>query len=199
MRDLRPKQTGGEQHAAARWRRTDGSRDRREAGWSPHRFAESLAVASEYADSGWWIPIYRSAFPGLQSAAPVRSDGWAQRAGIDRVLTLACGRTYTVDEKIRLADWPDVLLEQWSDEARRSPGWIQKPLACDFIAYAFAPTGACFLMPVAPLQRAWRQHGRDWIKRYGVRRAQNEGFVSVNVPVPRDVLMKAIAAAMFVA
>lgn len=29
-------------------------------------------------------------------------------------------------------------LEQWSDEGRRSPGWVQKPLACDFIAYAFA-------------------------------------------------------------
>ena len=68
--------------------------------------------------------------------------------------------TYTVDEKVRTNDWPDVLLERWSDEARRIPGWVEKPLACDFIAYAFAPAGTCLLLPVAALQRAWRQHGR---------------------------------------
>jgi hypothetical protein len=144
------------------------------------------------------LPLYRRAFPRLKSAVPVRDDGWAQRAGVDRVLTLACGRTYTVDEKIRTADWPDILLEQWSDEARRVPGWVQKPLACDFIAYAYAPSGVCYLLPVAPLQRAWRQCGREWIKRYGVRRAQNPGYVSVGVPVPRGVLMQAIVEAMFV-
>jgi hypothetical protein len=43
----------------------------------------------------------------------------AQRGGIDRILTLECGRTYTVDEKVRMEDWPDILLERWSDEARR--------------------------------------------------------------------------------
>jgi hypothetical protein len=31
---------------------------------------------------------------------------------IDTLLTLACGRTYRVDEKIRTPDWPDVLLER---------------------------------------------------------------------------------------
>jgi hypothetical protein len=59
--------------------------------------------------------------------------------------------------------WPDILLEQWSDEARRVPGWVQKPLACDFIAYAFAPSRRCYLLPVALLQRAWRLNGREWI------------------------------------
>lgn len=33
---------------------------------------------------------------------------------------------------------PGVLLEHWSDETRRSPGWVQTPLACDLIAYAYA-------------------------------------------------------------
>jgi hypothetical protein len=46
---------------------------------------------------------------------------------------------------VRAADWPDILLEQWSDEERRKPGWVQKPLACDFVAYAFARrAGATF-------------------------------------------------------
>ncbi len=89
-------------------------------------------------------------------------------------------------------------LEQWSDEALRSLGWTQKPLACDFIAYAYAPSGVCYLLPVAPLQRAWRQRGREWVEQYGTRRAINPGYVSVGIPVPRAALMAAIAEAMMV-
>lgn len=163
-----------------------------------HRFQDSLALSEAYADAPWWLEMYRRAFPKLASAVPVRQDGWAQRGGIDRVLTLECGRTYTVDEKVRTEDWPDILLERWSDEARRIPGWVQKPLACDFIAYAFAPSGVCYLLPVVPLQRAWRQHGKEWIRRYGTRRTQNVGYVSVSVPVPTDVLISAIADAMII-
>ena len=147
----------------------------------------------------WWIPLYRRAFPTLMSAVAIEQDGWAQRAGIDRLLTLACGRTFTVDEKIRTQDWPDVLLERWSDEKRQTPGWVQKPLACDFIAYAYAPAATCVLLPVPALQRAWRQHGRQWIGLYGQRRAQNCGYTTTSVPVPRGVLMQALVEALFIA
>lgn len=164
-----------------------------------HDFATSLALSHSYADAPWWLDIYRRAFPTLVTAVSVRDDGWAQRGGIDRVLTLACGRTYTVDEKVRTNDWPDILLEQWSDEARRSPGWVQKPLACDFIAYAFAPSRRCYLLPVALLQRAWRMNGRGWIEEYGQRRARNTSWTSASVPVPIAVLREAISEAMLVA
>lgn len=156
-------------------------------------------MSDRHASADWWLDTYRRAFPRLKSAISIRDDGWAQRGGVDRVITLACGRTYTVDEKVRAQDWDDILLEQWSDEAGRKPGWVQKPLACDFIAYAYAPSGVCYLLPVVPLQRAWRQRGRGWIKEYGQLRAQNPGYVSVNVPVPRTVLMLAIMDAMVVA
>ncbi len=142
------------------------------------------------------MDIYRAAFPTLVSAVSVRKDGWAQRGGIDRVLTLACGRTYTVDEKVRLKDWPDILLEEWSDEARHAPGWAQKPLACDFIAYAFAPSRRCYLLPVAPLQRAWRIHGEEWAATFGRRRARNPGYMSASVPVPTKTLLREMAQAM---
>lgn len=163
-----------------------------------HDFRTSLALSESYVDAEWWLPTYRRAFPNLVAAVPVRKDGWAQRGGIDRLLTLACGRTYSVDEKVRMQAWPDILLEVWSDEERRAPGWVRKPLACDFIAYAFAPTGECFLMPVAPLQRAWRQRGRAWMEQYGTRRARNVGYVTASVPVPKRVLLDGIAAAMLV-
>ena len=163
-----------------------------------HDFHASLALPQSYADAPWWLDIYSRAFPTLISAVSVRDDGWAQRGGNDRVLTLACGRTYTIDEKVRSNDWPDILLEQWSDEDRRKPGWVQKPLACDFIAYAFAPSRRCYLLPVAPLQRAWRLYGRDWLRTFGQRRARNPGYISASVPVPISVVMRGMAEAMVV-
>lgn len=164
-----------------------------------HDFRASLALSESYAEAPWWLDIYRKAFPTLVSAVSVRNDGWAQRGGIDRVLTLACGRTYTVDEKVRTADWPDILLEEWSDEGRQSPGWVQKPLACDFIAYAFAPSRKCYLLPVAPLQRAWRDCGAEWTGAYGYRRARNPSWTTASVPVPIRELMREDARAMIVA
>lgn len=161
-----------------------------------HSFAESLALSESFSDAPWWQALYLRAFPTMISAVSVRQDGWAQRGGIDRVITLASGRVYTVDEKVRTNDWPDILLERWSDKERGKPGWIQKPLACDFIAYAFAPSRRCYLLPVVPLQRAWRLNGRYWIDRYGERLAMNPGYRSSNVPVPIGTLMGAIAAAM---
>lgn len=162
----------------------------------PHEFARSMAFADSYRDAGWWKPIYERAFPSLASAIAIKEDGWAQRGGIDRIITLASGKTIAVDEKIRAKDWPDVLLEVWSNEERRVPGWVRKPLACDFIAYAFAPSRVCYLLPVLPLQRAWRDNGGRWAARYGVIRARNSGYCSVSVPVPRDVLLRAIVEAL---
>jgi hypothetical protein len=73
-------------------------------------FASSLALSNSYTDSGWWTQIYRRAFPTLISAVSVREDGSAQRGRINRVLTLSCERVYTVDEKVRSNNSPDILL-----------------------------------------------------------------------------------------
>jgi hypothetical protein len=161
-----------------------------------HSFEESLALSQSYAEAPWWLDVYRTAFPTLCSCVNVRKDGWAQRGGIDRVLTLECGRTVKIDEKVRTRVWNDILLERWSDEARKTAGWIQKPLACEFIAYAFVPIATCYLLPTVTLQRAWRLHGRTWAQKYQEVRAQNRGYVTVSVPVPIGELFAALADAM---
>lgn len=163
-----------------------------------HSFSESLAMSESYSDAPWWLDVYRAAFPNLATMTRVRDDGWAQRAGIDRRLTMTCGQTFTVDEKVRAKDWPDFALERWSDKARKKPGWIQKPLGCDFIAYAFVPSATCYLLPVPALQRAWRQNCREWLAAYGEISAPNHGYVTTSVPVPRDVLLRALTTAMTV-
>lgn len=163
-----------------------------------HNFEESLARSHAQADAQWWNEVYRRAWPSLVTSASIRDDGFAQRGGIDRIVVLNSGRQITIDEKVREQDWPDVLLEQWSDEQRKKPGWIQKPLACEYIAYAYIPSRTCLLFPTLTLQRAWRLHGRDWISKYPTVRARNSGYVTASVPVPRKVLFDAIADAMHV-
>jgi hypothetical protein len=162
-----------------------------------HDFHDSLELSHAYENAPWWDEIYRQAFPGLRSSVSVRRDGWAQRAGIDRVLTLASGKVVKVDEKVRGKAWPDILLERWSDEARGIAGWIQKTLDCDYIAYAFIPTATCYLLPFLTLRRAWLENGRQWIEQYQPPiRAHNKGWVTVSVAVPIDVLMAAMNDAM---
>lgn len=170
----------------------------------PHDFAGSLAYSHSQEDAGWWPEVYRQAFGRVASLASVREDGWAQRAGIDRVVTLATGKVVKIDEKVRRKDYDDILLERWSDLDRKTPGWVQKPLDADFIAYAFEPSCRCYLLPVLPLQRSWRVNGREWVAAYGTRHARNEDKVahrtwtteSVPVPIPR--LLEALTEAITV-
>jgi hypothetical protein len=163
-----------------------------------HNFKDSLRKSAEQANAPWWIEVYREAFPDLESSVCVRDDGWAQRGGIDRVLTLASGRTITIDEKVRDADWPDILLEYWSDRDRKTKGWVCKDLACDYIAYAFIPSQTCYLLPFLTLRRVWRQNHKEWVSKYQKIKAQNPGYVTVSVAVPTEILMSSLSDAMLV-
>lgn len=170
-----------------------------------HDFKDSLARSQSYSNASWWIDTYRKAFPTLCSCVEVRNDGWAQRAGIDRVLTLGCGKVVKVDEKVRETDYGDILLEYWSNFERRVHGWVNKPLDCDFIAYAIVPTETCYLLPTLLLQKAWRENGRDWCE-LGIKHAEgfrkvvakNEGYETHSVAVPVDRLMSGITGAISV-
>jgi hypothetical protein len=161
-----------------------------------HDFAESLAKSHAQANAPWWFDIYRTAFPDLRSAVDVRCDGWAQRGGIDRVLTLGSGKTLSIDEKVRERDWDDILLEYWSDRERKIYGWVAKELACDFIAYAFVPSQTCYLLPFPTLRRCWLQNRRAWVSTFQNIEAQNNGYVTVSVAVPIPVLLNSLKDAM---
>lgn len=163
-----------------------------------HRFQEDLEFSHNMSDAPWWEEVYRRAFPGFQAMTCVRKDGWAQRGGIDRVVVLSSGKVLNVDEKVRRKAYPDILLERYSDADRKTPGWVQKNLATDFIAYARVPTQQCVLLPFIPLRRAWISCGRDWIARYGTLFSDNENYRTESVPVPDQVLMEAIKEALWV-
>lgn len=163
-----------------------------------HDFKKSLELSHSYSEAPWWIDVYRNAFPSLKSAVYISNDGWAQRGGIDRVLTLESGKTLLVDEKVREQDWPDILLEYWSDEKRKIRGWVAKDLACDFIAYAFIPSQTCYLLPFQTLRSAWRENCGEWVQKYRRIEAINNGYVTVSVAVPTTILLDAMKDSMSV-
>lgn len=170
-----------------------------------HNFAASLALSHEYEDAPWWPEVYAKAFPGYRTSVSLREDGWAQRGGIDRVITLKSGKTISVDEKVRSKDWGDIALERWSDRSRKTPGWVQKDLACDFIAYAFVPSQRCYLFPFVTLRAAWVLEGRKWCELaeeklggFSVVLAENKGYTTESIAIPTEILLASIRQAMVV-
>jgi hypothetical protein len=133
--------------------------------------------------------VYEKAFPYFQEMLNHRMDGEHQRAGVDRSIILFNSKQILIDEKVRFRNektgkvYEDVLLEYLSDVDRSVPGWVCKPLRADYIAYAIAPLGRCFLLPVPAMQQAWSQHGECWIREHGYRDALNDGWLTRSCPV----------------
>jgi hypothetical protein len=163
-----------------------------------HNFRNSLELSHAFPDAPWWAEVYRAAFPKMIAMHDTRNADWAQRAGIDRLIVLSSSKVIKIDEKVREKVWPDILLEFWSDKDRRIPGWIGKDLDCDFLAYAFVPTRQCFLLPFLTLRRAWHIKKQDWVKRYQIVDAINDGYVTRSVAVPVRELQDALRDVMLV-
>jgi len=158
----------------------------------PHEFHASKQLAAETAEAPWLGTLYRRAFHNFESMMIVRSDGWAQRGGIDRKINLKSARSVHIEEKFRFSDYGDIFLERWSNVAKQTPGWIQQDLLADYVSYVFVPSRRMYLLPYLDLRRAWLRHGRYWIKRYGSKPVPNRGYETQGVPVPIPVLQKAL-------
>ena len=170
-----------------------------------HNFSDSLKKSKAQENAVWWEPVYRKAFPGFVQMMSVRNDGWAQRGGIDRVITLSSGKVITVDEKVRYTSYPDILLERWSDREKKTPGWMQKNLAMDFIAYAFVPDQRCYIFPFVQLRAVWKANGNTWISKaeknkdgFRVVLADNVGYTTESIAVPIPELFSALHEAQVV-
>jgi hypothetical protein len=179
---------------------------------APHVFSESLASSHRASDLPLWEELYRKAFPLFLAMHDHRQDGPHQRNGVDRSIILANSKQILVDEKTRGVNrktqrvYDDIALEYWSDVDRKVPGWVCKPLMCDYIAYAIVPLGKGYLLPVVQLQIAWKAHGETWIKQYqeknngrliaAVNEFNGRRWTTVSVGVEVKDLFKAIGAAL---
>jgi hypothetical protein len=183
---------------------------------APHDFNDQLAYSHSQADRSYWQKVYRSAFPDMRHTLDLRHDGWHQRAGRDRMVILSSGRTIFVDEKVRSKSYPDIAVEVWSTYPKggqepyppvkgATEGWGQKPLDCDYLAYAFEPTQTCHLIPFLGLRAAWSKHHPDWIQQASRRvngfrwvPAPNQRYDTVSIAVPIGTLLAHINDALTV-
>lgn len=167
-----------------------------------HNFRESLAQSHAAEDLPFWDEVYRKAFPGVAEKISHRQDGEHQRAGIDRSIILANSKQILIDEKVRGRNkktgkiYNDIALEYWSDHQRQIPGWVCKPLRADYIAYAIAPLGIVYLLPIIQLQSAWKKYCKLWVKEYKTIKAENKYngnfWTTISVGIPVEILYPAI-------
>ena len=155
-------------------------------------FHRDLQFSHSAEDLPLWGVIYNKAFPGNHGFANMRDNGQTQYLGIDRTIILSSGKAIYVDEKIRRKDYGDILIEYISNDQKKTKGWAEKPLFCDYIAYAILPSKMCYLMPVPQLQKAWLENKQIWLSMYGKKEAENRYYKTINCPVPINVLFKAI-------
>ena len=159
-----------------------------------NNFQDDLAFSHSAEDLKIWETVYNQAFPDNLGMANQRRNGQLQHLGIDRTIILNSGKAIYIDEKVRRKDYGDILIEYVSVDKTGAPGWAEKPLFCDYIAYAIIPSGMCYLLPVPQLQAAWLKNKAVWLSQYGTCPALNNGYKTLNCPVKINVLFKEIGA-----
>lgn len=158
-----------------------------------HNFRERLEWGECQKDEPFWDVVYRKAFPNLVNHMPTPGDVASQRMGIDRVVFLANGRSIMIDEKKRGKEYNDILLEYVSVDTTGAAGWIEKDLAIDFLAYAFVPSGRCYLFSWPLLRQAWENNKTRWKAAYRPVVARNRDYSTYSLPIPIPELQRSIA------
>jgi len=140
--------------------------------------------------------IYAKYFPNMSSMTAVKRDTYGQMIGIDRILVLNNSKTVKVEEKLRYADYGDILLELWSDVEKKKPGWAVKDLECDYIAYIILPSKTGYVWPYLAFKRAMEKDLKLWMTFGDLRETKNKGYYTQNLSVPTSVFLTSIASHM---
>ena len=155
-------------------------------------FKKQLEYSEKASDERFWGEIYHKAFPNMVNCMLGSADSESQRMGIDRIILLANGAVLKIDEKKRDAVYNDILLEYVSVDTTKAPGWMEKDLSIDYLAYAFMPTKTVYLFSWPVLRRAWLHYRKKWIVNFRRVEALNNGYKTISVAVPINVLQQSI-------
>lgn len=165
-------------------------------------FHEDLAYSDRASEEPFWEAVYRKAFVNFAGQLKSSGDTAAQHMGIDRIVHLTSGAVLRIDEKKRRKVRDNVFLEYQHvyDSGRKAPGWMEKDLNIDYIAYAFIPTRRVLLLPWHLLRAAWLDKKEDWIQRaedssnaeFYIARSPNRGYVSYGCTVPIGIVYKSM-------
>lgn len=163
-----------------------------------HDFKERLKYSEAAGDEPFWLEIYTKAFPNLVNIMAAPGDTISQRMGIDRVILLGNGKIIKIDEKKREKNYPDILLEYISVDTTHAPGWIEKDLAIDYLAYAFMPNQRVYLLPWDILRRVWLYKKEIWLRTLPKIEAKNQNYSTWSVAIPTNQLLNLIKTATII-
>lgn len=166
-----------------------------------HNFFTSLERDEQFSRSFPWEQIYKTRFPDIVTLVDTWDSETYQRQGVDRIAYLSDGTVLLFDEKIRHKSYGDILLEYWSNQEAKEPGWIEKDSPIDYLAYAFVNQEVYFF-PWADLKKVWEAKKAEWKRRFFNPRAYNRGktgnrYTTVSVAVPKGILLKEVILARF--
>ena len=147
-----------------------------------HDFSVDLKYSME--ERSFWDVIYKTAFPIMLGLVDCSSDMTMQSAGIDTIVKLPFGGKLYIDEKKRKKNYGDILIEYNSNDTTNSPGWVEKHLKIDYIAYAFMETNSVYFIPFKELQLKWKENKNEWLKKYPLKSAANRFYKTLNVAIP---------------
>lgn len=116
--------------------------------------------------------------------------------GVDVELIVPSKEKKTVQEKKRQKYHPDILIEYVSQMVNNKvikTGWIDH-LEADYLAYIQKQDikFVAKFYPVLYLKSAWKKYGEEWKDLYGTKVANNACYITLNTPVPFDVIETAI-------
>jgi hypothetical protein len=158
-------------------------------------FPTDLQYSLESNDDEYINSRYFVAFPHLVKVE-TNTDIELQYKGIDKILHFSNGHSYYVDEKKRRKDYGDILIEEYSNFETKRIGWISKEHYTDYISYIVYPTKIMYILPFLILQRVWLQNYNEWQLQYGRKFAQNDGYTTSNIAIPKDILFKELVESM---
>lgn len=157
-----------------------------------YNFNASLKKSQSDQDLTFWKTLYVDWFGEGITIIKHPEHGVHQKEGIDRSIVLPNSRQFLIEEKVDWYETGNMFLEYWSSYDDRSPGWIEKPLRCDYLVYAFPKCGQAFLFDFLQLRKTWFANKNEFIRKYGEKRVYNDKgrckWTTVGVAVPvRDI------------
>jgi len=158
-----------------------------------HDFNDNLEWSEQQSDEPFWDAIYRKAFPNMVWHKLCNGNTEGQHRGVDRLIYLSNDRILRIDEKKRKEVYQDILLEYISVDTINAPGWIEKDLAIDYLAYAFMPIQTVYLFDWLMLRRVWLHFGNEWKEKYEKVSAKNSTYTTWSVAIPIKILRNAVA------
>ena len=158
-----------------------------------YNFVDNLDKTKLYSKDPIWEKIYMEYFPTMVNMTNYNQQlVQHQYQCSDRSLDLDNGQRITIEEKTRFKSNEDDFLLEYEVLPKKgspTPGWIEKPLQCDYLVIHEADVRKTYLFPFRFLQLAWFKNKSEWISKYKTVCIRNDFNCC---PVPKHVLFTAL-------